>query len=139
MAKTRAPRGSNVSQVDWMLRRLTDAGERMTGPREIVVRALVAQNGVINPETLSYDLHPQGVGRATVYRTLVLLASLALPSSPALAQSACSFTGGFALLQSQIPDRVGTCLDNGTSRPMLGEAVQRTTNGLLVYRAVDGG
>jgi zinc/manganese transport system substrate-binding protein len=69
----------------------------------------------------------------------VLLVSLALPSLPALAQSACSFTGGFALLQAQIPDRVGSCLDNGTSRPMLGEAVQRTTNGLLVYRAVDGG
>jgi Fe2+ or Zn2+ uptake regulation protein len=72
--KVAAARGSNVSQADWMLRRLADAGERMTGPREIVVRALVAQNGVINPETLSYDLHPQGVGRATVYRTLDLLA-----------------------------------------------------------------
>ena len=45
----------------------------MTGPREVVVRALVAQNGVINPEALSYDVHPDGVGRATVYRTLDLL------------------------------------------------------------------
>ena len=72
--KVAAARGSNVSQADWMLRRLADAGERMTGPRGIVVRALVAQTGVINPETLSYDLHPQGVGRATVYRTLDLLA-----------------------------------------------------------------
>jgi len=65
-----ASRGSNFSRADWLLRRLADAGERMTGPREIVVRALAAQPGVINPEALSYDLHPQGVGRATVYRTL---------------------------------------------------------------------
>jgi zinc/manganese transport system substrate-binding protein len=69
----------------------------------------------------------------------VVLASLVLPTSLALAQAACSFTGGFAQLQAQIPDRVGSCVDNGTSRPMLGEAVQRTTNGLLVYRAIDGG
>ena len=38
-----------------------------------MVKALVAQAGVINPEALSYQLHPEGVGRATVYRTLDLL------------------------------------------------------------------
>src|SRR5919201_326056 len=74
MASKAATRGSNFSRADWLLRRLADAGERMTGPREIVVRALVAEKGVINPEALSYALHPQGVGRATVYRTLDLLA-----------------------------------------------------------------
>src|SRR5437868_5324005 len=68
-----AARGTNLSRADWMLRRLADCGERMTGPRETVVRALTAQQGVVNPEALSYDLHPQGVGRATVYRTLDLL------------------------------------------------------------------
>jgi Fur family ferric uptake transcriptional regulator len=66
-------RRTNLSRADWLLRRLEDAGERMTEPREIVVRALVAQPGVINPEALSYELHPDGVGRATVYRTLDLL------------------------------------------------------------------
>ena len=71
---TRAPnRRTNLSRADWLLRRLEEGGERMTGPREIVVRALVAQPGVINPEALSYELHPDGVGRATVYRTLDLL------------------------------------------------------------------
>src|SRR5215472_12074126 len=65
--------GVNLSRADWLLRRLADAGERMTGPRETVVRAMVAQSGVISPEALSYDLHPEGVGRATVYRTLDLL------------------------------------------------------------------
>jgi Fur family ferric uptake transcriptional regulator len=73
MATKTATRTSNLSRADWMLRRLQEAGERMTGPREIVLRALVAQSGVINPEALSYDLHPEGVGRATVYRTLDLL------------------------------------------------------------------
>ena len=73
MAIKTAARGSNFSRADWLLRRLADAGERMTGPRETVVRALVAQPGVINPEALSYELHPDGVGRATVYRTLDLL------------------------------------------------------------------
>lgn len=73
MARKTASRGSNFSRADWLLRRLADAGERMTGPRELVVRALVAQPGVINPEALSHDLHPEGVGRATVYRTLDLL------------------------------------------------------------------
>jgi Fur family transcriptional regulator, ferric uptake regulator len=73
MAAKGASRGSNLSRAEWMLRRLADSGERMTEPREIVVRALTAGRGVINPEALSYDLHPQGVGRATVYRTLDLL------------------------------------------------------------------
>src|ERR671931_1926241 len=73
MVNPAAARGTNFSRADWLLRRLADAGERMTGPREIVVRALVAQPGVINAEALSYELHPQGVGRATVYRTLDLL------------------------------------------------------------------
>src|SRR5919201_1431869 len=73
MAAKGASRGSNLSRADWMLRRLADSGERMTEPREIVVRALTAGPGVINPEALSYDLHPRGVGRATVYRTLDLL------------------------------------------------------------------
>src|ERR671923_1209526 len=71
-AKAAAHR-TNLSRADWLLRRLADAGERMTAPREVVIRALVAKPGVINPEALSYDVHPQGVGRATVYRTLDLL------------------------------------------------------------------
>ncbi|HEY1298482.1 MAG TPA: Fur family transcriptional regulator [Chloroflexota bacterium] len=73
MAKQTAARRSNLSRADWMLRRLEEAGERMTGPRETIVRELVALTGVINPEALAYELHPRGVGRATVYRTLDLL------------------------------------------------------------------
>ena len=71
--KPSARGGGSLSRADWMLRRLAESGERMTRPREIVVRALAAQPGVVNPEALSYDLHPEGVGRATVYRTIDLL------------------------------------------------------------------
>src|SRR4051812_11457030 len=73
MAGRPATRRTNLSRADWMLRRLAEAGERMTGPRETIVRELVTLTGVINPEALAYELHPQGVGRATVYRTLDLL------------------------------------------------------------------
>ena len=69
---------------------------------------------------------------------LALLTSLAVPGTPALAQSACQLTGGFALLQSQIPDRVGTCSGPEVDRLELGEATQPTTNGRLVYHTVDG-
>ena len=69
---------------------------------------------------------------------VALLASLAVASPPAFAQSACQLTGGFAQLQAQIPDRVGTCQGDVSSRPELGEATQRTTNGLLVYHTLDG-
>jgi zinc/manganese transport system substrate-binding protein len=64
--------------------------------------------------------------------------SLVGPGSPALAQTACQLTGGFGLLQSQIPDRVGTCSGPEVDRPELGEATQPTTNGRLVYHVVDG-
>jgi zinc/manganese transport system substrate-binding protein len=69
---------------------------------------------------------------------IALLTSLALPSSPALAQTACQLTGGFAQLQAQIPDRVGTCTGAEVDRIELGEATQPTTNGRLVYHTVDG-
>jgi zinc/manganese transport system substrate-binding protein len=69
---------------------------------------------------------------------VTLLASLTLPGSPALAQSTCQLSGGFAQLQSQIPDRVGSCQGNAVTRIELGETTQRTTNGLLAYHTVDG-
>src|SRR6266851_1020116 len=69
--------------------------------------------------------------------SFALLASLALPSAPALAQS-CQLTGGFAVLASQIPDRVGTCQGAEIDRIELGESTQPTTNGRLVYHTLDG-
>jgi hypothetical protein len=48
-------------------------------------------------------------------------------------------SGGFAQLQAQIPEHVGTCQGTATtSRPELGEATQATSNGRLIYLTVDG-
>ena len=70
---------------------------------------------------------------------LFVVLSLGLAhAAPAFAQSTCQLSGGFAQLQAQIPDRVGTCQGAGTSSTELGEAIQPTTNGRLVYHAVDG-
>jgi hypothetical protein len=70
---------------------------------------------------------------------LLLLATLAAPVAPAAAQASCAFRGGFAQLQTQIPERVGTCTADEQYRPDIGQSTQRTTNGTLVWRAVDGG
>jgi zinc/manganese transport system substrate-binding protein len=68
---------------------------------------------------------------------LALAASALLPALPASAQAACSFRGGFAQLQSQIPDRVGQCLADESYRPDIGESFQPTSNGSLVWHSVD--
>src|SRR5438105_12457509 len=67
-----------------------------------------------------------------------LAAAVWLPAVPASAQAACTFRGGFAQLQSQIPDRVGTCLADEKYRPEIGESFQPTSNGALVWHGVDG-
>src|SRR5438128_11314082 len=68
---------------------------------------------------------------------LALLVSLIVPTSSALAQSACTFRGGFAQLQSLIPDQVGTCTANEQYRPDQGESTQTTSNGTLVWHSID--
>ena len=70
---------------------------------------------------------------------VALVASLAIVSPPpALAQSACQLSGGFAQLQAQIPERVGACQGALSARPELGEATQPTSTGRLVYHTLDG-
>jgi hypothetical protein len=66
---------------------------------------------------------------------LIMLGML-LPASPALASPACRFQLGFAVLQQLLPIRVGQCLDDASYGPS-GDAVQHTTNGLLVWRKSD--
>lgn len=67
---------------------------------------------------------------------LALLLSLLLASTtPAAAE--CRFTLGFATLASMIPQQVGSCLDNEGHNPDNGDALQRTTGGLLVWRKAD--
>jgi zinc/manganese transport system substrate-binding protein len=69
--------------------------------------------------------------------TLVLLLGLALPAARVMAQSGCQLSGTFALLQSQIPERVGTCSGPRADHSELGETTQPTTNGTLVYHSID--
>jgi Fur family transcriptional regulator, ferric uptake regulator len=68
-----APPAANPARADRMLRQLAAAGHRLTGPRAAVVRAVAAQPGAVTAERLVAELGPQGVSRATVYRTLDLL------------------------------------------------------------------
>lgn len=64
----------------------------------------------------------------------ILLFTLAGAPLPAAAAGACQFQFGFATLHAQIPTVVGSCLENERHDPVTGDAVQRTTGGLLVWR-----
>lgn len=67
-----------------------------------------------------------------------LVLSVLLPA-PALAQGApgCTFVLGFATLHALVRTIVGACVDNEQHNPANGDALQRTTNGLLVWRKAD--
>lgn len=52
------------------------------------------------------------------------------------AQGACSFVLGFAALRDQLPQEVGRCLEDQRATPE-GNAEQRTSGGLLVWRKAD--
>jgi Fur family ferric uptake transcriptional regulator len=69
-------RGANLSRAEWMLRRLEDSGVRLTGRRDLVVRAIADKPGSFTPEALVDELRPHGIGRATVYRALEVLERL---------------------------------------------------------------
>ncbi len=69
---------------DYLEQRLAAAGERLTGPRRTVWDALAgARQGFSAPELAAW-LAGQGVGQATVYRTLELLERLGLVRLAAL-------------------------------------------------------
>src|SRR4029079_9777578 len=54
------------------------------------------------------------------------------------AQGGCGFVLGFAAIRAAIgAERVGDCLENEHANPENGEALQRTTGGLLVWRKAD--
>ncbi len=74
MASKSKVRPANLSRSESMLQRLEADGLRLTGPRAHVVQAVAVKAGAFNPEALYDELRPAGLGRATVYRTLELLA-----------------------------------------------------------------
>src|ERR1051325_3796023 len=72
---------------------------------------------------------------------LLLLVGLALmmaPAFPATAQAPpCEYKLGFKLIADQMPTEVGGCLENEHYNPLNGDSLQRTENGLLVWRKID--
>jgi glucose/arabinose dehydrogenase len=76
------------------------------------------------------------------YRLLIALmlalGSVSLPgAASAQAAPGCQFVLGFAALHDSLATIVGDCLDDEQHNPANGDALQHTTNGLLVWRKAD--
>lgn len=84
------------------------------------------------------DDRVMGTRRAMARRFILgaLVLSVLLPAAPALAAPACHVQLGFATLRDLLPVQVGQCLDNA-AYDASGNAVQHTTNGLLVWRKAE--
>ncbi|HEX5417105.1 MAG TPA: hypothetical protein VFZ25_15685 [Chloroflexota bacterium] len=59
------------------------------------------------------------------------------PVTPGADAANCQFTLGFKTLHDLIPATVGNCLGNEVHSPCCGDAIQRTTKGMLVWRKAD--
>jgi hypothetical protein len=69
---------------------------------------------------------------------VVVMLFLTGGSMQAYAQEACTFVGGFAELRALVGEQtIGACLENEHFNLENGNAEQRTTGGLLVWRKVD--
>jgi hypothetical protein len=68
---------------------------------------------------------------------IVMSVALAGPTSVWAQATPCQFVLGFAALHTLIPSIVGDCVDNEQHNPDNGDALQHSTNGLLVWRKVD--
>ena len=68
----------------------------------------------------------------------ILIVSLPAWTQPANAQSLCRFVLGFAALRDQVgAQKVGSCLEDERFNLENGNAEQRTTGGLMVWRKID--
>jgi hypothetical protein len=66
------------------------------------------------------------------------MAVLVLAAGPGHAQAPCEFVLGFSMLRQLLgAATVGDCLESQRSDPVSGNAEQRTTRGLLVWRKAD--
>jgi hypothetical protein len=75
--------------------------------------------------------------RLCAFVLIALVGGGLLQRTAASAQSQCAFTLGFAALRDQIPAIVGDCLEDEHFNLENGNAEQRTTGGLLVWRKAD--
>ncbi len=71
-----SPASYQLPTADHVMRVLDDHGYRLTGPRRAVVEAVLAHRRPFSAEQLVEEL--PAIGRATVYRTLEILASVDL-------------------------------------------------------------
>ncbi len=69
--------------------------------------------------------------------TLLALAAWPLAASAQAQTADCSFVLGFQTLHALIPNVVGGCVDDESHNSSNGDALQHTTNGLLVWRKAD--
>jgi hypothetical protein len=69
--------------------------------------------------------------------TPTALASSAIYGPDVVPTPYCHFILGFAAFTEHIPAIVGSCLDNEQHDPTTGDAIQYTTDGLLVWRKSD--
>jgi hypothetical protein len=67
---------------------------------------------------------------------LVLLWAATATTASAQAQP-CEYKLGFKMIADQLPREVGGCLENEHYNPVNGDSLQRTANGLLVWRKLD--
>jgi hypothetical protein len=67
----------------------------------------------------------------------LLLALSLVATATTYAQPTCRFILGFAQLRDLIPQTVGECVDSEVHEPTTGDALQRTSTGLLVWRKAD--
>ncbi len=72
---------------------------------------------------------------AVVSAMLCLLASQAF--IPVAQADGCRFVLGFAAIQAEIPATVGQCREDESHNPANGDAIQQTTDGMLVWRHAD--
>ena len=78
------------------------------------------------------------MNRRRLLLALVLVTILAGAALPLQAQQPCRFVLGFATLRELVsPTIIGECLEDERHNPTSGDAEQRTTGGLLVWRKAD--
>jgi hypothetical protein len=79
-----------------------------------------------------------GLARAAVLAAAVLAATgFDVARAAPTTQGACQFVLGFATVWAQLPAQVGQCLENQQTNVQNGDAFQRATGGLLVWRKAD--
>jgi hypothetical protein len=57
--------------------------------------------------------------------------------APTASAAGCEVKLGFKLIADQMPDALGGCLEDEHYNPLNGDSLQRTANGLLVWRKLD--